>query len=101
MLPRLVLYSRKSALGVGLMPPKNIVSTLALKLWVGHNKYKSNLSKIIKTDKENARLCYGHLSIILKTSRELKPKVVIWSDEIQEMLSTKKLEFINYSNEKK
>ena len=44
---RSVLCSRKSALRVELMSPSTIVSTLALKLHVGNNRYKSKLSRII------------------------------------------------------
>ena len=33
---RSVLYSRKTALGVGLLAPKTIVDTLSLKLYLGH-----------------------------------------------------------------
>ena len=75
--PRSVLYSRKSALGVGLMSPDTIISSLALKLYTGHNRYKSELSKIIRINEENARFYYGYSSSILNTKRELKPKVVI------------------------
>ena len=99
--PRLVLYSRKSALGVGLMSPNTIVSSLALKLYAGHNRYKSKLLKIIRINEENTRLYYGYSSSVLNTKRELKPKVVTWSDEVQEMLSIRELTFINCQNERK
>ena len=99
--PRSVLYLRKSALGVELMSPDTIVSSLALKLYAGHNRYKSELSKIIRINEENARLYYGYSSSVLNTKRELKPKVVIWSDEVQEILSSRELTFINYQNKRK
>ena len=99
--PRLVLCSRKSILGVGLMSPSTIASSLALKLYVGHNRYKSELSKIMRINEENARLYYGYSSNVLNVKRELKPKIVIWSDEMQETLSRRELKFVNCVNERK
>ena len=42
---------------------------------------------------------YGYSKHILETSRELKPKQAIWSDEIQQKLEKCNLEFINRLNE--
>ena len=55
-LPRSVLYAKKSLLGVGLMLPTIIIDILALKLYAGHNRLESEVSKMIKINEENARL---------------------------------------------
>ena len=99
--PRLMLYSRKTALGVELMSPNTIISVLALKLYLGHNRSKSELSKVININEENARLFYGYSGHVLNVELENKPKVVIWSDEIQHMLSSRKLNIVNRTNERK
>jgi len=99
--PRLMLYSRKTALGVGLMSPNTIISTLALKLYLGHNRSKSELSKVININEENARLFYGYSGHILNVELENKPNVITWSDEIQHMLSSRELKIVNRTNERK
>ena len=99
--PRLMLYSRKTALGVGLMSPNTIISTLALKLYLGHNRSKSELSKVININEENARLFYGYSGHVLNMELENKPKVVTWSDEIQQMLCSRELKIVNRTNERK
>ena len=55
-LSQLVLYSRKKVLGVGLMASKTIVSTLVLKLHADHNRIRSEMSKFIRINIENARV---------------------------------------------
>ena len=45
--PRSVLYSRKTALGVGLLAPRTIVDILSLKLYIGHQRMESKVTKII------------------------------------------------------
>ena len=100
-LPRSVLYARKLSLGVGLMSLTIIMDVLALKLYAGHNRVESEVLKMIKINKENARLQYGYSTSVLETNREWKPNIITQSDEIQEMLSRRNLKFINRLNEKK
>ena len=45
--PRLCLYSRWSALGIGLMKPKIIIAILALNLHVGYKRLETRISKKI------------------------------------------------------
>ena len=99
--PRSALYSRKTALGVGLMAPNTIMNALALKLYLGHNRSNSALSKVIKINEENARLFYGCSGHILDVDLNIKPKRITWSDEIQHMLSNRKLSICNRTNERK
>jgi len=99
--PRSILYSRKTALGVGLMAPNTIMSILALKLYVGHNRIKSEISKMIRINEENSRLFYGYSGHVLDVELKNKPKVVTWSDEVQNMLSSRGLKIVNRINERK
>ena len=89
--PRLVLYSRRIALGIGLMVPNTIISSLGLKSHVSCNRCESKFSKVIRMNEENARCYYGCLDNVLKVERKHKPKVVTWSNEIQMMLSSRNL----------
>ena len=94
-LPRSILYARKSSLGVGLISPTTIIDVLALKLYIGHNRLESEVSKIIKINEENTRLQYSYLTSVLEMNREWKPNIITWSNEIQEMLRKRNLKFIN------
>ena len=57
--PRRVLYARKTALGVGLMALSTIMSVLALKLYLSHQRCKTRILKLININEENIRLHYG------------------------------------------
>jgi len=39
--PRRILYARKSELGVGILKPTTMIAILALKLYLGHKKMKT------------------------------------------------------------
>ena len=45
--PRAVLYSRKTALGVGLIAPRTIINELSMKLYLGYRRADDRISKII------------------------------------------------------
>ena len=81
--PRNVLYSRKTALGVGLLAPRTIVDILSLKLYIGHQRMKSKVSEIFQINKDNARVSYGYSTSILETEGKNKPNEITWNDEIQ------------------
>jgi len=98
--PRSVLYSRKTAMGIGLLAPRTIVDILALKLYVGHQRMNSKVAKIIQINEDNARLSYGYSRSVLETKRSHKPKQVIWSDEIQAKLDRRRLKIENRLNER-
>ena len=89
--PSNILYARKSMLGVKLMSPSTIMDILALKLYIGYNRGESEVAKIIKILEENAWLQYGYSGYILETSRDKKPKQLIWSNKIQQMLEKRNL----------
>jgi len=74
--PRDVLYSRRIALGVGIM-------------------------KIIKINKENAVYQYRYNEQLIKTPCRYKICREIWSDEIGERLETRKITLKNRNNKMK
>jgi len=67
---RKVLYARKSALGVGLMAPWTIMSVLALKLYLSHQRGDTRVSKLITINEDNARLYYGFSANIIESKLE-------------------------------
>lgn len=54
---------------------------------MGHNRIKSEISKMTKINEENARFFYGYSENMLDAEIENKPNAVTWSDEVQHMLS--------------
>ena len=69
---RKVLYSRKTALEVGLLCLSIIIVILALKLYVGHKRFNDRISWIIKINKENTAVQYGYSDYLIKTPRRYK-----------------------------
>ena len=69
---RYVLYSRKTAWGVGFLSPLTIIDTLAMKLYLGHIRANNSIKKLIQINKDNARLQYGYSKIIIDTDRQEK-----------------------------
>ena len=49
---RNVLYMRRSALGIGILKPKIIVDALVIKLYFGHKRAKTRMSKLIQISKD-------------------------------------------------
>ena len=98
--PRAVLYSRRIAMEIGLISPNTIISMLALKLYVRHNRYKIELSKAIRINEENTRYYYGYSANILNTDWKHKPNIISWSDEIQHVLKSRELQLINCVNDR-
>ena len=64
--PREVLYSRKSALGVGLLKPTTVLAILSMKLYVGHMRMEDQMSKMIRIIQENEGLQYGYNAQIME-----------------------------------
>jgi len=75
--PRRIIYTRKSALGVGLLKPSMIVSFLALKLYLGHKRKSDRMPKIILIHEENVYLQYRYSSNVLESLRDTKLEVGI------------------------
>jgi len=50
--PRRVLYSRKSALGIGIMKPSTIINILKVKLYLGNKRKEGVANEAIKLQEE-------------------------------------------------
>ena len=72
---RKILYTRKLALGVGLMAPTTIMYVLAMKLYVGYNRGEIRVSKMIKINKENTRIYYGFEAGIIEPCLDWNPSI--------------------------
>jgi len=77
-----VLYSRKMALGAGLMKPTTIIDMLALKLYIGYKRLNDRIAKIIRITEEDATYQNGYNEHLIKTPRKFKLKEGIWSDGV-------------------
>ena len=89
--PREVLYSRKSAMGIGLLKPSTIIAILAMKLYIGHKRANDRIANIIQINEEHAEWQYGINSNILNISSSNKFNQIIWNDEIGEILKTRNM----------
>ena len=49
---RSILYTRKTAIGIGIMNPSTIIDTLVLKLYIGYKRQKSRIAMLIKVNEE-------------------------------------------------
>jgi len=99
--PRHVLYSRKTALGVGLLAPSTIVDILSVKLYMGHQRMNSRVSKMIQINEDNVKASYGYSKSVMETKRKYKPNEITWNDEIQVKLEKRQLTIHNRTNEPK
>jgi len=93
--PRELLYSRKSALGIGLLKPSTIIAILAAKLYIGHMRKNDRIANMIKINEEEAEWEYGYSQSIHQISQEHKTKQSTWSDEIATMWNDRGIKFHN------
>ena len=93
--PRLCLYSRRSALGIGLLKPTTILAILALKLYVGHKRLNTKISRMITINEQMQHLQNGYNIHPIETPEELKIKQKTWSDEIGSIIRSRNLKFAN------
>ena len=85
--PRRASHARKSQLGVGILTPNAILTTLSLKLYLGHHRNQDAMSKQIIINKKEAQFQCGFQQGILETESKHKPKHKIWSNEIAQRLN--------------
>jgi len=93
--PKELIYSRREALGVGLLKPSTIIAILATKQYFGHKRMRGRISNIININEEKAALEYGYSSNITEISTKYKRKRTIWNDEVGEMLMKRKITIQN------
>ena len=70
--PRRILYTRKTALGIGIMKLSIIIAILAIKLYLGYKRSEDRIAQIIKINKENAQIQYRYKDYSIETQREYK-----------------------------
>ena len=73
--PRSVLCSRKNALGVGLLAPRTIVDSLAIKLCLDHRRMNDRIAKVIQINEDNAQLQHGFSKNIMQVDDQIKLNV--------------------------
>ena len=66
------MYSRKTALEVGLLSPSIVIYTLAMKLYLGHIRANSRIRKVIQINEDKARLQYRYSESIIDIDRQEK-----------------------------
>ena len=74
--------ARKLQLGVGILTLNTILTTLLLKLCLGHHRNQDATSKQIIINEKEAQFQHGFQQGILETESKHKPKHKIWSDKI-------------------
>ena len=58
---RIILYKRKSTLGVGLIQPSTIIAILKLKSYIGNKRKKGNAIKSINIQEEYQEIEAGRM----------------------------------------
>jgi len=96
--PREILYSRKSALGIGLLKPTTIIAILAMKLCIGHMRMNDRIATILTINEEQAEWEYGYNTNIHQINSEYKFNKLTWNDEIGEMLRSRKMKITDHQN---
>ena len=89
--PRKILCAQKSQLGVGIMKPSTIITTLALKLYLGHKRQGDTIARKITINEKNASFQHGHSKDVMNVKRRAKPTKGTWSDEVAKMLMERKI----------
>ena len=62
--PRLALYVRKSALGIGLMQPSTIIAILKLKSYIGNKRKEGNATQLIEIQEAYQEIEAGRPTIL-------------------------------------
>ena len=96
--PRLVLYSRKSALGVGIMRPSTIIDMLKAKQYLGHKRMNSIANQSIQLQEEYLKVESGRDTNLLYDPSERYWKK-LWIDEVNDMFYRRKIELHRNKNE--
>lgn len=83
--PRTALYSRKSALGVGLMMPSTLIAVLKLKAYIGNKRRLGNTAKSIKIQEEYQEIEAGR-TISLGENPKFRYWKKGWIDKVNDEL---------------
>ena len=88
--PRRVLYSRKSALGIGIMKPSTIINILNAKLYLGNKRMEGVANEAIKLQEEYLVVEAGR-TISVSYKKENRYWKKLWIDEVSDMFSYRKI----------
>ena len=83
---REVLYSRKTAIEIGLLKLLTIIAILVIKLCIGHKRTNDWIANMTQINEEHAEWQYGFNNNIINVSSNNKFNQITWNDEIGEIL---------------
>ena len=90
--PRRIMYTEKSNYGLGLMRPKTIANMMAVKLHVGNMRLKSNVSEIIKANKQMAHLSSERTEPPNEIAHNDKWLITTWVDKVMGVCEERNIE---------
>ena len=99
--PRSVLHSMKPTLGLGSLALRTIIDILPLKLYFRCKRINDKVAKLMKINKDNPRIQHGCSKGCLEVERDAKPNRIIWSNEVEQKISRRKLVLVNQMEESK
>ena len=94
-MPKEILYTRKIALGIGLIKLLITVETLALKLYVGNKRVKNRIAKLLSIIEDLQFIENRINQIPINANHEEKYWKAIWIDNIVGILSKWVLKITN------
>ena len=87
--PKVLLYSRKAFLGVGLITPETVMAIAILKLYLGYKRIKRNAMTIIKVEEEIVETMSGQNKEWDQITNRYQKKM--WIDQVNKELSKRNL----------
>jgi len=93
--PRIILYTRKTVIGIGIMKPSTVIDTLVLKLYVGYKRQKSRIAMLIKANEEIqfTQNRFTTHSILISENERFWTNT--WSDQIVQIIEQQQLKLMN------
>ena len=92
--PRQVLYSRKSALGIGIITPSTIINMLKAKLYIGNVRREGVAKEAIDLQEEYLRVeAERKISIAYNPKEHYWKK--LWIDEVSDMFHSRGIKLHN------
>ena len=82
--PQQVLYLHKNALGISLMQPNIILTSLALKLYFGHTCLDGECNRLISVNLEEVMVEYGRNCKFAEIPQEEKTWNKTWDNHVFE-----------------
>ena len=92
--PTKLLYVKKSALGVGLIEPETVMDYLAMKLCVGNERSKSDLTRVTNTHEEISEEDSGLPNKVIRNKGRLRHWNSGWIEELCKKLEDRRIEMV-------